>query len=322
MTKRKTVVTTSNSKALVGGLEELESVIAASGSAVLDAGRALRRIRDERLYQGGGEGAWDTFDAYCRARWDMIRENADRMIRNADVADTLIAEGRDLPRSAQALTVMYPVLRTDGAPGVLEVWDRACDFMGGAKHVNVAALEELIKGSPKSRGDVVDGTSEVISEEPGESVVVPGDGEVDSAPPATDEEWEERIREAVDEIEAGGVSGTEDVAAEEVPDSVTGLDRLMRALAVLSDAAKVVASAADEVVVSGELEELGGAESAEGALLNELLSSVSDLVETALDGVTDLVDGAEGLPVPSGAVDEDEIELGDDGFPVPVTFSG
>jgi len=320
---RKAVVPAAAADALAGGLEALEGIIAASGRSVLDAGRALRRIRNERLYQGGGEGTWESFDLYCRLRWDMQRETADKMIKNADVADVLLANDRELPRSAQALTILGPVLRAKGEDGVLIAWDDACEFFGGPKFVGFAALEEMIKAGGKDKSaevesesaedpGVVDGTSEVLSEESsGEPVV-------------DDEDWDARIKEAIEEGASEPDSTGEDAGAAVDVEELSGtLERLTRALTVWSDAGRRVRQLAGDA--EGLLEELGGVESEPGKALEELISSITEATEETLDSLRDVLEDAEDLPspVPSGAKPIEEFkeeELDEDGFIVPPTI--
>lgn len=328
--KAAVVAAVDNTRALAGGLEELESVIAMSAATVLDAGRALRRIRDERMYVGGGETGWTSFNEYCQQRWDMVREAADRMIRCSDVADALIGNGRALPRSSHALYILAPMLRASGADEVLAAWDEACDRMGGPRRVTAAALDVVIKD--RAGKSVVEGTSEVISEE-----AVPAAAEGGGAEPVelTDAEWEERISAAIEEGESGGGSASADPAEVVDPEedvdadayAVVLLERLTRALTAWRDAGDVVAALAAEAAELSAVDTVGGSESGIGIDLDELISNITESTEETLDSLRDVLEDAEGLPVPdvspvpAGAVPLEELDLDDDGFPVPVVFS-
>jgi hypothetical protein len=46
-------------------------------------GRALKAIRDQRLYR---EAGYPSFDAYCRERWGFGRTHATSLIRAAEAA--------------------------------------------------------------------------------------------------------------------------------------------------------------------------------------------------------------------------------------------
>jgi hypothetical protein len=62
-------------------LVDLERVISDGMRSFVDVGRALSRIRDEKLYQA----THATFEAYCRERWEFTRSYAHRLIGAAGV---------------------------------------------------------------------------------------------------------------------------------------------------------------------------------------------------------------------------------------------
>jgi hypothetical protein len=62
-------------------LEELETIVSRS---FIDAGNALREIRDRRLYRGHA-----TFEEYCQKRWGWNRDYANKQIRAAGVVQNL-----------------------------------------------------------------------------------------------------------------------------------------------------------------------------------------------------------------------------------------
>ncbi|MBA2412267.1 MAG: hypothetical protein H0V63_05510 [Burkholderiaceae bacterium] len=63
-------------------LTTLEGVIERGLATFVEVGQALLEIRESRLYRE----THGTFEDYCRERWAMRREQADRLIRAADVA--------------------------------------------------------------------------------------------------------------------------------------------------------------------------------------------------------------------------------------------
>lgn len=65
-----------------GRLAELEAIIDRGTVAIIEAGVALRHIRDEKLYQVTHE----TFDTYCEERWGKKRSRIYQWIDHADVA--------------------------------------------------------------------------------------------------------------------------------------------------------------------------------------------------------------------------------------------
>jgi len=60
-------------------LSQLETIIARSQGHFYDIGRALNEIRKNRLFK---LALFETFEAYVRARWDMGRSQAYRLIRS------------------------------------------------------------------------------------------------------------------------------------------------------------------------------------------------------------------------------------------------
>lgn len=90
-------------------LAECEKVIDSFRASGLEAGRALLAIRDERLYRQSHR----TFEAYCRDRWDMGRDNADHLIGWAKVdANLPTTVGKPInERQARPLISLEPELQ-------------------------------------------------------------------------------------------------------------------------------------------------------------------------------------------------------------------
>ena len=88
-------------------LAELEKVIEDGLATFLAVGTALVRIRDERLYQ---EAGYDTFDRYCRERWDMSGSHAYRLMDASEVVRELPPTALQPANEAQAreLKVVEP----------------------------------------------------------------------------------------------------------------------------------------------------------------------------------------------------------------------
>jgi hypothetical protein len=72
-----------------------------------EVGGALLAIRDSRLYRDG----YDTFEDYCRERWQMERRHAYRLIEAAQVVEN-VSHGTQMPpsneRQARPLTELEP----------------------------------------------------------------------------------------------------------------------------------------------------------------------------------------------------------------------
>ncbi|MFN2245883.1 MAG: DNA methylase [Candidatus Promineifilaceae bacterium] len=71
-------------------LAHLEKIIQNHRRQFYPSGRALKQIRDERLYR---DLLFDNFEAYVRQRWDMHRSQAYRLIQAAAVVDNLLPIG-------------------------------------------------------------------------------------------------------------------------------------------------------------------------------------------------------------------------------------
>jgi hypothetical protein len=79
---------------------QLESMIATHNKNFYTIGKALKEIRDQRLYR---QLYFDTFEDYTNNRWDMGKSHAYRLIHACQVLDNLSPIGEKLPRNeAQA----------------------------------------------------------------------------------------------------------------------------------------------------------------------------------------------------------------------------
>ncbi len=74
-------------------LNELETVIAHNQECFCQIGQALKEIRDGRLYK---QALFETFEAYTRARWDIGRSQAYRLIKSYEVIRNLSPIGDKL----------------------------------------------------------------------------------------------------------------------------------------------------------------------------------------------------------------------------------
>lgn len=75
-------------------LARLESLISRNQEHFCETGRALKEIRDNRLYK---LALFDTFEAYTRARWDISRAHAYRLIHYCEVIRNLSPIGEVQP---------------------------------------------------------------------------------------------------------------------------------------------------------------------------------------------------------------------------------
>lgn len=75
-------------------LTHLENIIAGNQNRFYEIGKALKEIRDSRLYK---LTLFETFEAYARARWDIGRSQAYRLINAYNVIANLSPIGDRLP---------------------------------------------------------------------------------------------------------------------------------------------------------------------------------------------------------------------------------
>ncbi len=113
-------------------LRDVENYIAPRLRGFVEAGVALLAIKERRLYLQGG---WDTFELYCRDRWQIEDRHARRMIDAAQVAQIAAASATgpmgpkvEVENERQARE-LAPLL---GQPDELQaVWRETVDRTGG-----------------------------------------------------------------------------------------------------------------------------------------------------------------------------------------------
>jgi hypothetical protein len=111
-----------------GELEDLELVIEAGLAVFLVVGRALLAIHERRLYLQTSS----TWDGYCKERWGMSRQHAERLIAAAGTVDLLAATAPTgavplLPDSESVARPLTPL----SAGEQRDVWDEACRSADG-----------------------------------------------------------------------------------------------------------------------------------------------------------------------------------------------
>ena len=122
-------------------LADCETIIERALRMHLEAARALRDIRDQRLYLEDH----DTFAAYCTARWGMTRTHADRMCAWAEVAENFHPNGGALPSReshARPLSQLPPAQQREAFQLALA--------SGGATAATIARACEVVGRKPQS----------------------------------------------------------------------------------------------------------------------------------------------------------------------------
>jgi hypothetical protein len=116
-------------------LTELEAIIKRGLGTFVAVGNALLEIRDSKLYKA----EFETFELYCRERWNMSRIHAHRHIEAAKVSANLLPTGNIQPRSERQVRPLAKLKPTQQR----KVWKEAVQSADGeqptAKQVQEAA---------------------------------------------------------------------------------------------------------------------------------------------------------------------------------------
>lgn len=199
-------------------------------------GQALAEIRDSRLYRG----THDTFEAYCRERWNITPQHANRLVMAAEVVGSMEPIGSIPPPANEG---QARALAAVPEPERSEVWREAVERTGGkptAKAVAEVARERAEPapvptpeptGPPLSTAPVGSGPA---SPEPERHLTVVPAPEAGPTPPAgspatwTPEEQEAHRREVERKQAIAACERTADALVMEISGMVTviidGLD--------------------------------------------------------------------------------------------------
>jgi len=133
-------------------LDELESVIKKYRQDFYSVGKALKEIRDGRHYQ---KLSFKSFESYVRARWDLGRSQAYRLIEASVVIDNLSPNGDVLPKNeAQA----RPLAQLD-LFSQKKVWN---DFLKTGKPITALNIKKFVSaylGEQKTGSPFIEVTS-------------------------------------------------------------------------------------------------------------------------------------------------------------------
>jgi len=159
-------------------LARCEGIIERGLRTFTEVGNALLRIRDGRLYRA----EFATFEAYCRERWGMRHNYADRLIRAAVTVTNLVPTGTipSSERQARPLTRLAPEQQApawqravetapDGkvtAAHVRKVVDEEMAARPAQLGVSIGRLPRLIVGKAECMHEIADGTVDIIITSP------------------------------------------------------------------------------------------------------------------------------------------------------------
>ena len=120
-------------------LEQLEGVIQKNIGAFYEVGRALMEIRDKGLYRD--VLGYDTFEAYCKERWDMSKMHAYRLMDSCSVIDTVksnpLGYSPENERQTRPLSKLEPEQQR-------EAWQKAVETAPEGK-VTAAHVSKVVK---------------------------------------------------------------------------------------------------------------------------------------------------------------------------------
>ena len=140
-------------------LRQAEAAIEAGQQTFIEVGTALMGIRDGKLYREQHK----TFEAYCKERWGIERNYANKLIAGTQVVNKMVDEmGTVVPISNEAQARELGKVPEEQRGGVLE---RATEAAGGqptARHIKEAAEQAPEPEAPDpprkaEKAKVVDG---------------------------------------------------------------------------------------------------------------------------------------------------------------------
>jgi hypothetical protein len=123
-------------------LTQLEDIIAANQQNFRQTGKALKQIRDDRLFR---DLLFDSFDVYVRQRWDMARSQAYRLIKSANVIENLSPIGDGiLPENEYQARVLARFTKEDQR----KIW-RA--FIASGMTLTARNIKKFAHQTPKNK---------------------------------------------------------------------------------------------------------------------------------------------------------------------------
>lgn len=136
-------------------LTHLENIIAGNQRRFYEIGKALKEIRDSRLYK---LTFYTTFEAYIRARWDIGRSQAYRLINAYSVVGNLSPIGDILPGNE---TQTRPLMQLDPTEQ-RKIWK---EFLNTGKSINARNIKQFIdERKEKKKSKSVDRSDQISNE--------------------------------------------------------------------------------------------------------------------------------------------------------------
>ena len=133
-------------------LMQLEAVIESERRCFYKIGKALKEIRDDRLYR---QLLFESFEAYLKDRWDMSKSHAYRLIEASRVIDNLSPLGEVLPENEAQLRPLGHLNPFDQR----RIWR---DFLAAGMELNARNIQRFVSKSVSTEKSRIDLTN-VIS---------------------------------------------------------------------------------------------------------------------------------------------------------------
>lgn len=132
-------------------LTHLENLIARNQGRFYKIGKALKEIRDKKLYK---LTLFETFDAYTKARWDMGKSQAYRLIDAYQVINNLSPIGEALPANESQVR---PLVQLDPFKQ-RKVWK---NFLNTGMEMTALNIRKFIACKPIDKSKPADLTGQI-----------------------------------------------------------------------------------------------------------------------------------------------------------------
>jgi hypothetical protein len=136
-------------------LADLENIIETNRCKFHQVGKALRRIRDGRLYR---ELLFDSFETYVRDRWDMARSQAYRLMDASKVIDNLSPIGDGVLPQNESQARPLARLKTIHQRNIWREFIESGTALNASnirKFVNMRLKKAAPESKPESRADII-----------------------------------------------------------------------------------------------------------------------------------------------------------------------
>jgi hypothetical protein len=134
----------------VDHLAELEAVIDKGKQVFIEVGLALSKIRKSKLYRG----EFKTFEAYCKAKWDISRPRAYELMAAPEIYKNLsaVADISHLPKSERYIRVLKKLEKPElQQQAWREFVDTVADSAQTVKSLEVVAAKYLAPTSTPTK---------------------------------------------------------------------------------------------------------------------------------------------------------------------------